>query len=154
MFLCLKLQKTTPTYLHVIWKVYFGVVKRERNITNVNGSLWGEMGLAMYTRDVHTSATTNLWHHQRAIRKISFLFRADISYIGATSDGVVQCKCHSKRSLEIKYPYRYRDGLEGWESDSSFPLNSELTMKPSHHYNYQIPLSNATADVCFWMQIL
>ena len=38
-------KKTTPTYLHVIWKVYFGVVKRERNITNVNGSLWGEMGL-------------------------------------------------------------------------------------------------------------
>ena len=40
-----EMKENHPTYLHVIWKVYFGVVKRERNITNVNGSLWGEMGL-------------------------------------------------------------------------------------------------------------
>ena len=76
----------------------------------------------------------------QAIQEVGFLVQADIPYIGATSDGVVQCKCRSKRSLEIKYPYRYRDGLEGWENDPLFPLKSELTIKPSHHYNYQMQL--------------
>ena len=51
----------------------------------------------------------------QAIQEVGFLVQADIPYIGATSDGVVRCKCHSKRLLEIKCPYRYRDGLEGWD---------------------------------------
>ena len=27
------------------WEVYFGVIEREQKVKNVNGSLWGEMGL-------------------------------------------------------------------------------------------------------------
>ncbi|XP_057309027.1 uncharacterized protein LOC130647255 [Hydractinia symbiolongicarpus] len=64
--------------------------------------------------------------------------RADIPFLGASPDALINCTCHGEGLLEIKCPYKYRNGLSGWENDKDFPLNSDMTVKEKHKYYYQM----------------
>ena len=53
-------------------------------------------------------------------------------FLGASTDGLVTCSCHENRFLEIKCPYNYRNGFEGWQNDKNFPLAANKAMKKGH----------------------
>ena len=61
-----------------------------------------------------------------------------LSFLGASPDGLIQCECHGKGVLEVKCPYKYRNGLNGCFADANFPLTSTGEFKTNHQYYYQI----------------
>ncbi|XP_065068517.1 uncharacterized protein LOC135693861 [Rhopilema esculentum] len=71
------------------------------------------------------------------------IVNAEEPYLGASPDGIVTCSCHGKGVLEIKCPFNYKDGFDGWQHDKNFPLASlgpGFIMKKNHLYYYQIQL--------------
>ena len=42
------------------------------------------------------------------------------------------CGCHGKGLLEIKYPHKYRNGLNGCQNDKDFPLDESGQIKKDH----------------------
>ena len=59
-------------------------------------------------------------------------------YLAASPDGLIECKCHGKGVLEIKCPYKYKDSLDGWKSDSNFPVSSDGVIRQNHQYYFQV----------------
>ena len=63
-------------------------------------------------------------------------------YIGASPDGIIECSCCGKRSLEIKCPYSYRDKNIEALVENNYCLyqehDSEITLKKDHEYYYQV----------------
>lgn len=49
-------------------------------------------------------------------------------YLAASPDGEFSCGCHGTGVLEIKYPYEYKEGLEGSESEASFCLEEKYVL--------------------------
>ena len=71
------------------------------------------------------------------------IVNAEEPYLGASQDGIVKCSCHGKGVLEIKCPFNYKDGFDGWQHDKNFPLASlgpGFIMKKNHPYYYQFQL--------------
>lgn len=74
------------------------------------------------------------------VKEVGFVVRADVPYIGASPDGIVSCDCHSSKLLEIKCPYKYRDGFKDWQTDPKFPVNKDFSIKRNHPYYCQVQL--------------
>ena len=70
-------------------------------------------------------------------------------HLAASPDGLMTCDCCGAGSLEIKCPYKYREGFEGAETDKSFCLDSKRTIRKSHQYFYQIQLQMYVCDTSF-----
>ena len=79
-------------------------------------------------------------HHDVQVKDTGFHVKADTPYLGASPDGIVICTCHTPAVLEVKCPYKYQNGLIGWENDKDFSVNADLTMKEKHKYYFQIQL--------------
>lgn len=78
-------------------------------------------------------------HHDGFIAKDTGLHvLKDKPYLGASPDGLIECSCHGKGVLEIKCPYKYQNGLNGWSSDKSFPVSPDGVMRRKHAYFFQI----------------
>ncbi|XP_047128538.1 uncharacterized protein LOC124809071 [Hydra vulgaris] len=58
--------------------------------------------------------------------------------LGASPDSMVCCDCHGSGVVEIKCPYKYRNGLENWKTDTDFPVNFDNTVKKTHQYYFQV----------------
>lgn len=63
---------------------------------------------------------------------------SDFPCLGASPDGLVYCQCHGYGLLEIKCPYKYKNGLEKWYSDKNSPIDRALQIKETHQYYYQM----------------
>ena len=60
-------------------------------------------------------------------------------FLGASPDGVITCDCHEPGLVEIKCPYKYRNGLsQGWYTDKNSPINQTKCIKQSHSYFFQM----------------
>jgi len=63
-------------------------------------------------------------------------------FIGAPPDGVINCSCHGKRSLEIKCPFCHREyTIQSAAIDKNFYLHQsgeKLCLDKNHAYYYQI----------------
>ena len=79
-------------------------------------------------------------HDSFEVKESGLVIDADIPGLGATPDGIVLCNCHGKGVMEIKFPYKCKDGLEGWQNDRDFPVAENFWMKRDHKYYYQIQL--------------
>ena len=79
-------------------------------------------------------------HSVFSISSFGLVVNADETYLGASPDGIVFCQCHGQGILEIKCPYKYKAGFDGFESDKDFPLESRFVMKSNHKYYYQMQL--------------
>ena len=84
--------------------------------------------------------TESKMHDAFEVKQSGLVIDADIPCLGATPDGIVSCRCHGKGVLEIKCPYKYREGFEGWKEDKDFPVGVNFLMKRDHKYYYQIQL--------------
>lgn len=59
-------------------------------------------------------------------------------HLGSSPDGMIDCSCCGKGVLEIKCPYKYKDGLHGSTGDKKFCLDHTNSLKKSHPYYYQV----------------
>ena len=62
----------------------------------------------------------------------------DFPCLGASPDGIVECRCHGRGLLEIKCPFKYRDGLSGWREEKNCPIAFSEEMKKNHQYFFQV----------------
>ena len=81
------------------------------------------------------------------VEETGFLVCAASPFLGASTDGLVTCSCHKSRVLEIKCPYKYCNGFEGWQNDKDFPLAPNKALRKSHRYFYQVQLQMFIYDV-------
>lgn len=78
-------------------------------------------------------------HHDGFIAKDTGLHvLKDKPFLGASPDGLIECACHGKGVLEIKCPYKYKNGLDGWSPDESFPVSPDGVMRRKHAYFFQV----------------
>ena len=88
-------------------------------------------------------------HRNLQVLESGLKINADEPFLGASPDGIVTCDCHEDAVLEIKCPYKYKDGLSNWELDKDFPIDSNFAMKKDHSYYYQIQLQMELSNVHF-----
>ena len=88
-------------------------------------------------------------HEKFIFSESGLVVNADNSHLGASPDGLVSCACHGRAVLEIKCPYRYKDGFHGWQEDEKFPLTKDMFMKHDHQFYYQIQLQIDLCDAEF-----
>lgn len=81
-------------------------------------------------------------HDNLEYRPAGLHIHTSYSYLAASPDGVISCKCCGEGLIEIKCPYKYRDTHPGDVSDSTFYLqrnaNGQLRLSREHNYYYQI----------------
>ena len=63
-------------------------------------------------------------------------------FLGASADGIAACNCRGQRIVEMKCPYKHKDGspLEAAQIDSSFCLDQAGNLKTSHKCYSQMQL--------------
>ena len=66
--------------------------------------------------------------------------RSKYPHLSASPDGLVQCTCCGKGTLEVKCPYKYKDGLPSSNSDTRFCLDSNFSLKVTHEYYTQVQM--------------
>lgn len=88
-------------------------------------------------------------HENFTIYQSGLVIDADFPCLGASPDGIVTCSCHGTGVLEIKCPYKYKDGLIGWSNAKDFPIDETLLVKQNHMYYYQIQLQMELCQVEF-----
>lgn len=59
-------------------------------------------------------------------------------FLGASPDGLTACSCHGQGLVEIKCPYKYRNGLKNFGKDKDFPVEENGKIKKKHKYYAQI----------------
>ena len=62
------------------------------------------------------------------------------SYLGASPDAVVSCKCCGQGILEVKCPYTVRDGITDDENFFMSKANGKWYLKNNHIYYYQVQM--------------
>ena len=77
-------------------------------------------------------------HNNLTVDETGLHINNQFPFLGASPDAIVNCSCHGKRLLEIKCPFKYRDGLDGWIEEPTCPLDKKYHIKESHKYYYQI----------------
>lgn len=113
--------------------------------------MWGRQ-MEETARQCYLAQMTNT-HINFNLRVMGLAVKADEPYLAASPDGAFSCDCCGTGVLEIKCPYKYREGLEGSESDASFCLDENHNLRPSHPYYAQIQLQMYVSemDVCDFM---
>ncbi|XP_047140341.1 uncharacterized protein LOC124815619 [Hydra vulgaris] len=86
-------------------------------------------------------------HNNFKLETTGIHIQASYPYLGASPDGIIQCTCHNKGLVEIKCPYKYREGLNGWKEDKDFPVCENGDLKTSHKYYTQIQGQMMILDV-------
>ena len=97
-------------------------------------------------RELYTCIALKL-HKDLSVVETGLHVTARMPFLGASPDGLVSCKCHPKRILEIKCPYKYQHGFRHWKEDRDFPITNELNMKRNHKYYFQMQLQMYMCDV-------
>ena len=99
-----------------------------------------------YGKDMEPRARTTFLmdqsqlHNDLHVKETGLTINADFPCLGATPDGIVTCSCHGKAVLEIKCPFTYKDGFDGWENDNNFPIGDNWLMKKDHKYYFQVQM--------------
>ena len=92
-------------------------------------------------RDIY-SAQQGHQHQNFTCRQSGFMVDSRNPFIGASADGVIGCDCCGGGVLEIKCPFTHKNQTahEAANTDNSFCLKPDLTLKTSHRYYTQIQL--------------
>lgn len=98
--------------------------------------VWGrqqeEMARECYAKEV------NKIHKNAKVSLSGFAIRPDEPHLGASPDAKVVCDCCGEGVVEIKSPYKYREGLLDVTDD--FCLDQNYDLKKTHPYYYQVQL--------------
>ena len=82
-------------------------------------------------------------HQSFKVEKTGFFIDTEHPFIGASPDGLVDCKCHGAGLLEIKCPWTYRQmSIQEYAAQKLSCLqigdNDVVSLKTTHEYFYQI----------------
>ena len=82
-------------------------------------------------------------HDQLVVTDCGLVINPQWPYMGASPDGIIECKCCGKGVLEVKCPYSHREEsvLSPALNDNKFCLkmdNGELHLSHEHAYYYQV----------------
>ena len=82
-------------------------------------------------------------HDQLVVTDSGLVINPQWPYMGASPDGIIECKCCGKGVLEVKCPYSHREEsvLSAALNDNKFCLkmdNGELHLSHEHAYYYQV----------------
>ena len=89
-------------------------------------------------------------HEDFSVSKAGFFIDSEKPYVGASPDGIINCKCCGKGTLEVKCPYCYKDGLP--EDDVGFcmlKMDDSWALKRDHQYYYQVQLQMYVCHVVY-----
>lgn len=86
-------------------------------------------------------------HANFQLRAVGLVVKEQEPYLAATPDGIFSCSCCGEGAVEIKCPYKYRDGLEGYEVDRAFCLDENQYLRRSHQYYSQVQLQMYTCNL-------
>ena len=73
-------------------------------------------------------------------------------HLGASPDGMINCKCCGKGLIEIKCPYKYRNEHPCFVTDPKFYLNrenGETQLREDHEYFFQVQGQLAICDLTY-----
>jgi putative phage-type endonuclease len=140
--------RITSTTLHRVYTVVTETAKlnlvkqvmhyNKQDLSHVPAVLWG--------RDMEDTARRQYTEIMKAqhsnfeVELCGLVVRPDKPHLGASPDGIANCTCCGKATLEIKCPYKYRDGLTGSSEDTQFCLDKALQLKKNHEYYHQVQL--------------
>ncbi len=88
-------------------------------------------------------------HQDFSVSSCGLVVRPSEPHLGSSPDSIVRCTCCGKGLVEIKCPYKYRDGLQGSAEDRQFCLDKSFNLKNSHPYYYQTQLHMFVSDVSY-----
>ena len=88
-------------------------------------------------------------HRDFTLTPAGLHIKRDNPFLGASPDGLVSCTCCGSGVLELKCPYKYRDGLNGCLDDPSFCMDGALELKHTHPYFFQVQLQMYVCGVQF-----
>ena len=88
-------------------------------------------------------------HPGFSLRTAGLTVKEDALYLAASPDGNFTCSCCGTGVLEIKCPYKYKEGLVGVAEDKSFCLDANNNIRKNHAYFSQVQLQMHVCDVQF-----
>ena len=96
-------------------------------------------------------------HQNFNVELCRLVVHPDNPHLGASPDGVANCSCCGRGAVEIKYPYKYRDGLIGSSDDTDFCVDKSFHPKKDHKYDHQVQLHMFVCgvqycDFMIWIQ--
>ena len=87
-------------------------------------------------------------HHECEVTKSGLVICEDRPFLGVSPDGCVKCKCCGRGLVEIKCPYKFREGtLEDAMKDTDFYIGHDYQLKETHKYFSQVQLQMYVCDV-------
>lgn len=89
----------------------------------------------------------NKIHKNAKVGLCGFAIRPDEPHLGASPDAKVVCDCCGEGVVEIKSPYKYRDGLLAVTVTDDFCLDQNYDLKKTHPYYYQVQLHMYVCNV-------
>jgi hypothetical protein len=101
-------------------------------------------------RDQYQSAMQSVHTNFRA-RKSGLLIDTRNPFLGASADGIRECMCCGKGTMEIKCPFKHKDRMinEAAKSDKTFCLDNDLKLKRTHKYFTQVQMQMCISRVKF-----
>ena len=104
---------------------------------NVINQLSATQSQLEYLEEITRNQSSNIvWHEQRAGLFVSH----SNQWLAASPDGVITCSCHGTSTLEIKYPYNFRDTtIDEFLKDPSAYIQDGM-LDPSHKFYTQVQL--------------
>ncbi|KAL0195047.1 hypothetical protein M9458_008619, partial [Cirrhinus mrigala] len=107
----------------------------KQELSHVPAVLWGrdmeDTARRQYTEIMKTK------HQNFDVELCGLVVRPDKPHLGASPDGIANCTCCGKATVEIKCPYKYHDGLTGNSEGTQFCLDKTLQLKKNHEYYHQ-----------------
>ncbi|KAJ8011118.1 hypothetical protein DPEC_G00054870 [Dallia pectoralis] len=117
----------------------------DSDLHRVPAVLWG-INMEDTARKHYTEEMSKI-HDNFCVQLSGLVVRDDQPHLGASPDGLVNCTCCGRGTLEVKCPYKYRDGLTGCGNDALFCLDTCMRLKKTHRYYHQIQLHMFVCDV-------
>uniref|UniRef100_A0A8C8EZC9 YqaJ viral recombinase domain-containing protein n=1 Tax=Oncorhynchus tshawytscha TaxID=74940 RepID=A0A8C8EZC9_ONCTS len=117
----------------------------DSELHHVPAVLWGR-DMEDTARKYYTEEMSKI-HANFSVKLSGLVVRNDQPHLGASPDGLVNCSCCGRGTLEVKCPYKYRDGLTGCSDDTQFCLDKSLHLKKNHEYYHQVQLHMFVCNV-------
>lgn len=109
-----------------------------KDLSHINAIKWGRNNECTARKSYAEAMKAH--HHNFNVELCGLFVHPDHPHLGASPDGVVNCGCCGRGTVEIKCPYKYRDGLTGSVEDRDFCLDQSFCLKKNHKYYYQVQL--------------
>lgn len=115
------------------------IIFQDTNLDHITAIKWGRSKEETALKQFYAVEATK--HIDFTFEKVGLCLDLNRAYIGASPDGIMNCKCHGKSAIEIKCPYKIKDNTisAGYiQCDFLGLVKKEICLKTSHKYYTQL----------------